>query len=88
MRSLSLASVPGLPRSVRVLIVRRRQTFENRMFAAYAQLKRARNGGGLEPRLHYHHSEQSAGTKCTECAYTESHYLTGNGIKVQTKTTL
>ena len=25
-----LASVPGLPRSVRVLIVRRRQTFENR----------------------------------------------------------
>ena len=25
-----LASVPGLPRSVRVLIMRRRQTFENR----------------------------------------------------------
>ena len=25
-----VASVPGLPRSVRVLIVRRRQTFENR----------------------------------------------------------
>ena len=25
----SLASVPGLPRSVRVLIMRRRQTFEN-----------------------------------------------------------
>ena len=26
-----------------------------RMFAAYAQLKRARNGGGLEPRLHHGH---------------------------------
>ena len=26
-----LASVPGLPRSVRVLIMRRRQTFENRL---------------------------------------------------------
>ena len=35
----SVASVPGLPHSVRVLIMRRRQ------------LKRARNGGGLEPRL-------------------------------------
>ena len=35
-----LAPVPGLPRSVRVLIMRRRQTS-----------KRARNGGGLEPRL-------------------------------------
>ena len=38
-----VASVPGLPRSVRVLIMRRRPDF--RMFAAYAQLKRARNSG-------------------------------------------
>ena len=29
-RGRSLAWVPGLPRSVRVLIMRRRQTFENR----------------------------------------------------------
>ena len=29
-RSAGLASVPGLPRSVRVLIMRRRQTFEKR----------------------------------------------------------
>ena len=35
----SVASVPGLPHSVRVLVMRRQQ------------LKRARNGGGLEPRL-------------------------------------
>ena len=30
LHTILLASVPGLPRSVRVLIVRRRQTFENR----------------------------------------------------------
>ena len=29
-RGLALASVPGLPRSVRVLIMSRRQTFEKR----------------------------------------------------------
>ena len=30
------------------------------MFAAYAQLKRARNGGGLEPRLYNSHVSSSA----------------------------
>ena len=44
-----IASTPGLPH----VILKPRPSPVFRMFAAYAQLKRARNGGGMEPRLSY-----------------------------------